>query len=105
MLWLAPASAKALAQKVLDFLWTFRNSIYLEIILVTQGTIWNLQLKTKATEVLIYGITNINIKQKQYLDINSYLLYWTGKIMNINKKIIGLATCWITYFSLSFMYS
>ena len=64
MSWPAPASARALAQKVLDFLGNFRNSIYLEIILVTQVTIWSPKLKIKATEVLICGITNINIKQK-----------------------------------------
>ena len=64
MSWPAPASTRALAQKVLDFLGNFRNSIYLEIILVTQVTIWSLKLKTKATEFLVCGITNINIKQK-----------------------------------------
>ena len=65
----------------------------LEIILVTPGTIGGLKLKTRATEVLICGITNVNIKQKLYLGINSFLLYWNEKFMNVYEIIISLATC------------
>ena len=42
--------------------------------------------------------------QAKVVGINSYLFYYTGKIKNNHKKITSLAT-WITYFSLSFIYS
>ena len=42
---------------------TFRKPIYLQIILVTPGIIWNLNLKTKTTEVSICGVTNTSIKK------------------------------------------
>ena len=46
---LAPASTRTLAKK------TFRNSVYLQILLVTPEAIWSLKLKKK-TEVSICGI-------------------------------------------------
>ena len=53
--WAAPASR---------FLGTLKNTIYLQIILVTSRIICSLKLKAK-TEVSICGVANINIKRKQ----------------------------------------
>ena len=47
----------------LGFLENFRNTIYLQITLVTSGTKLSLKLKTK-TEVSLCGITNTSIKRK-----------------------------------------
>ena len=48
--WPAAASNKALVQKILDFFETFRNTICMQIVLVTPGTKGSLKLKTKATK-------------------------------------------------------
>ena len=79
------------------FLEMFRNRIYLEIILLTPGTIWIRKLQTKTTKVLICGITNNNTKQ-------FLLALLDKKIINKHNKILSLGNR-ITYFSLSFIYS
>ena len=63
------------------------------------------QFENKSTQVSICWITNTNINRKlKGVGINSYLFYWTWKIMkNRNKKISVLT--WNTYFSLCFIYS
>ena len=50
--------------KVTGFLETFKNPIYLKIILITPGIIGIIKLKIKRMEkVLVSGFTNTNIKQ------------------------------------------
>ena len=76
---LAPASTRTLAKK------TFRNSVYLQIILVTPEAIWSLKLKKKPKFQFVELLKPTCTKLKQKVAINSYLLYWKGKIVNNHK--------------------
>ena len=69
---LATASTRTLA----------RNSVYLQIILVTPEAIWSLKSKKKKPFELLKPTCT---KLKQKVAINSYLLYWKGKIINNHK--------------------
>ena len=77
---LAPASTRTLAKK------TFRNSVYLQIILVAPEAIWSLKSKKKQPKFQFVELLKPTCtKLKQKVAINSYLLYWKGKIINSHK--------------------
>ena len=82
--WSATVSTRTLAQKVVDFFETFRNSIYLLTILVIPGTIWSVKSKIKQPKfqfVELPILRLIKLKQK--------VACWKGKIMNNHKKIFS----------------